>query len=116
MGTMRGSERIIDVHVGQRGQGIGEGVIVLRLTRVEAQVLQQEHLPWLQGGSAGRGVGTDHVIRTRDGQSQDVAEPIRDGSHGVCGIDGTVGSSEVGGQHHPGTPHSGAGGGWGRRR
>ena len=44
VGAMRGREGVVDVKIGECGEGIGEGRIVRLLARVEAQVLQQRHV------------------------------------------------------------------------
>ncbi len=41
---MRGAERVVDVHVGERGQLLAERGVVLLLALVEAQVLEHEHV------------------------------------------------------------------------
>ena len=49
VGAVRGPEGVVDVHVGQRGQLRGQLGVVLGLPRLEADVLEQQHVAGVRG-------------------------------------------------------------------
>jgi hypothetical protein len=94
--AMRCSERIIDVDVREARQRVGEDVVVGRLSRVEAEVLQQEDLARFQVVRLPTGVVPDDVGRHDDLTVEQLAEPRRHRRHGVRGVRGALGTTEVG--------------------
>ena len=48
VGAVRGAERIVDVEIGEVGQFLGQGGIVVLLPRVEPEVLQQQDVTVLE--------------------------------------------------------------------
>jgi hypothetical protein len=46
---MRGSERVVHVHVGEGGERLCEAAVVLFFLRVEAEILQHDDLAALGG-------------------------------------------------------------------
>ncbi len=62
MGAVGGAEGIVHIHIRIGGQLPGEGFVVLFLFLVEAQVLQQGDLAFLQGGDHGIRVRPHHVL------------------------------------------------------
>ena len=63
---MRRAERVVDVDVGERGQLLAEGGVVLLLALVEAQVLEQQHVAVAQRGRLGLGILAHRVAREHD--------------------------------------------------
>ena len=77
---MRAAEGVVDIHVAQLGELLGEGRIVGLLFLVEAQVLQQQRLPRLQLarhllGNLADAVGREgHVLRLVEELVQQLAQ------------------------------------------
>src|ERR1019366_919136 len=96
-------EGVVDVEVAERGQGTRELGIVARLTGVEADVLEDQYLPFAEPFCerlhliADDGPGERHV---RVGQ---LAQVLDDGSEREIGLGATLGAPEVGYQHEPRT-------------
>jgi hypothetical protein len=72
--AVRRAERVIHPHVGEARQLAREGLVVRLLLRVEAEVLEEEHLPLLEVAHellhavADAVVGEDHVLLQELGQ------------------------------------------------
>jgi hypothetical protein len=58
------AKRVVHVQVGQRGQLVCETTIIRLFFRVEAHVLQQQHLSWLKLLSSGPG-NRPHAIASK---------------------------------------------------
>ena len=80
MGPVYGAESVGDVQLRHGGQLLGEGGIVLLLTGIEAQILQQHDLAALQGRRLALGVLTHDVLGEDDLLTQQPAQPLRHGS------------------------------------
>ena len=72
---MYGAERVVDVDVAELGELPGEGLVVLLLLLVEAQVLEQAELPGAQivhdllGRVADAVVGQEHLVAGELGEA-----------------------------------------------
>ena len=77
---MRGAERVVDVHVAERGQFLAERGVVLLLALVEAQVLQHEHVAVAQRGGLRARVVAHRVGCEHDGLAQELGELLRGGA------------------------------------
>ena len=77
--------------------------LVLRgLARVEAEVLEHEHLAVAERRDLRRGVGADGVGGERDRRVDELAEPGRHGGEAVLRLGGALGAAEVGDHDHAG--------------
>ena len=63
---MRGSESVVDVNVTQAGQLLREVVVVLLFLRMEAKVLEQQHVAIRQRGDLRLRWFADTVVGKRD--------------------------------------------------
>ena len=93
---MDGAKGIGHVHVGQGGQGLGEGGVVGLLALVEAQVLQQHDLAGLQGGGLGLGVLADDVLGKDNLLAQQLAQPLSHGGQGEGFLPLPLGFAQMG--------------------
>ena len=80
MGPVDRAESVGDVQLRHGGQLLGEGGVVLLLTGIEAQILQQHDLAALQGRRLALGVLTHDVLGEDDLLTQQPAQPLRHGS------------------------------------
>ena len=51
VGAVRGSKRVVDKHVSQRGQGLREAVVVFFFAGMKSEVFEQEHIAILHLGN-----------------------------------------------------------------
>ena len=77
---MRGAERVVDVHVAERGQLLAERGVVLLLALVEAQVLQHEHVAVAQRRGLRARVVAHRVGCEHDGLAQQLRELLGGGA------------------------------------
>ena len=93
---MGGAEGVIDVHVGHRGQLLGElvlglaelrvvlgGLVLDDLFFVEPQVLQQQDIAGLEGLGLRLGVRPDAVVGEDDLLAEQLGEPLGHRLEGV---------------------------------
>ncbi len=92
--AVRRPERIVDVHVGQARERLGERRIVLLFLRVEAQVLEQDDAAAVGRDHVGRR-GPDAVRRERDRPVEQRGQMIGDGLQRELRIGLALGASEV---------------------
>ena len=93
------AEGVVDVDVAERRQLLGEPGVVAGLLRVEAKVLQQEHVAGPERGRRLRGRGADAVVRGRDRAAEQLREARRHGRHAQPVDDLPLGPAEVGHEH-----------------
>ena len=98
--AMGGGERVVDVDLGQSGQGLGERRVVLLLFRMEAQVLEHQELTRPEGMRRRLDLGPDAVRRQRHGPTEELGESRRRGRERVLGIGLALGAPEMGGEDH----------------
>ena len=76
---MRGAEGVVDVDVGQRGQAGGELGVVLRLPRLVADVLEQQHVARTRARRARSSTSSpDHRRRQLHRRAEQLGEPLGD--------------------------------------
>ncbi len=97
-----GAERVVHVEIAERGEALGEGVVVGFFARVEPRVLAD-------GDAAARQPpgGRHRLLRRRIGEerhrrAEQPLELAHDRLHRVLGIGPALGPAEVGQQHHAG--------------
>jgi len=102
VGPVDGPEGIVDVDVGHVGQRLRELRIVCLLLRVEAEVLQQEHVPRPElvdrGHHARAQCVTGHPHRT----AEQLAEPVSDRLQAQRVVHLSLRPAQVAGQDHAG--------------
>jgi hypothetical protein len=82
------------------GEGTALDLVLGRLPRVEAQVLEQDHVP-VTGRLDGRPCGlTDRVFGEADLAAEHLAEALRHRGEGVLRLRGALGPAEVGTHDH----------------
>ena len=77
---MRGAERVVDVHVAERGQLLAERRVVLLLALVEADVLQQQHVTVFQRVDGFLSRRSDKLAREHDVAAEQLLQTARDGA------------------------------------
>ena len=97
---MRAAERVVHVDVGQRGELLGEGGIVLLLRGVEAQVLEQQHAAGRQRRDRLVGGRPDAVVGERDRRAEEGGERVGDRAQAHVRDALAVGAPEVRHQDH----------------
>ena len=102
MGAVGGTEGVVHVNVGQSGELLGEGGVVLFFLSEETHVLQQHDVAVAHGTDLGFGVGADAAVGLGDGLAQQLAQTCGHGgeAHGVVHL--TLGTAEVGREDHLG--------------
>jgi hypothetical protein len=90
------AEGVVDVHVAQLRQLLGEPGVVAGLLRVEAEVLQQEDVPGPERGRGPRCRGADAVVRGRDRATEQLGEAPGHRRHAQLLDDLPLGTAEVG--------------------
>jgi hypothetical protein len=103
--AVHGAERVVDVRVGEARELPGERtayrVVLAGLARVEAQVLQQQHLSVLQGRGGRLSGLTDGVLGEDHRVAEKVTEALGDRREGVLGVRRALGTAEVRAHDHP---------------
>jgi len=116
--AVAGAERVVDVDLAEPGQvgdeaivellllgrqllvGVLLGLVGHRLARVEADVLQQEHLARPEPGSHGRGLVPGHLGRSQQhGLVEELAEALGAGAEAALWVVSTIGAPEVAHQY-----------------
>ncbi len=109
---MHGTEGVLDERTlvgtaGERGESLREreslGVVLARLTRVEADVLQQQQLAVFQGVRAQSRALPHRVERELHGLSQQLRETVGDRTKCVLRIRLPLGATQVRGHDDPST-------------
>ena len=77
MGAVGSRKGVVAVDLAQAGQRSGEAGVVLLLLRVEADVLEQDQMPWLKGVHGVLGRLPDAVAREAHGQAHPRGQPLR---------------------------------------
>ena len=95
---MRGPERVVDVDVGVRGEGRGEGRIVGLFLGVEAEVLEHEHLARPQALDRVLGPDPERVAGDRDVPAHQLGQDLPDRPQAQPVLDLAVRPAEVAGQ------------------
>ena len=96
MGAVDRAEGVGHVQLRHIRQLLGKGGVVLLLTGVEAQVLQQHDLAALQRRGLGLGVLAHDVLGKDDLPAQQLAETLRHGGEGQLALPLTLGLAQVG--------------------
>ena len=99
--AMRGPERVVDVGVRKFRERSREYGIVGRLARLEAHVLEHQHLAIAELLGEGPDLLARHRRCERDGGVGQLLQPDHHGRHGEILLAATLGPTEVGDQHHP---------------
>ena len=93
---MRCAERVVDVHVAERGQLLAERRVVLLLALVEAQVLHHEHVAVAQRRGLRLRVGPHRVGGEHDGLAEKLGQALGGGAQRERFLEALAGrSSEV---------------------
>ncbi len=99
---MRGPEGVVDIHVGQRGQGLGEPLVVLLLAGVKAEIFEQKHVAGLHLAYQHLGLRPDTIFRKADFLPEQSLEAARDRCQAHARIHLPLGPVQVGAQDHTG--------------
>src|SRR5262249_62390446 len=78
---MASAEGIVDVYVAQRRDQLGEIGIALLFTRVEAEILQQQYLAWLQRLRGRFHRGADDLVYLAHRPAEQLTKPFRNAVH-----------------------------------
>ena len=97
---MGDAEGVVHVEVGQGGELAGERVVVRLLLRVEAQVLQQQHLAFAERSDGGLDLCADAVGRGGDRRLQQLRQSAGDGREPERFHDLPLGPPQVGAEDH----------------
>ena len=81
VGAVGGAEGVVDVEVGERGERLGELRVVLGLARLEADVLEQQHVAGLEPVGHRLDLGADDRRRQLHLGAEQLAEPLADRRH-----------------------------------
>ena len=95
---MGGPERVVDVDVGVRGEGRGEGRVVLLFLGVEAEVLEQQHLARPEALDRVLGADPERVAGDRHVPAQELGQDLPDRPQPEAVLDLAVRPAEVAGQ------------------
>ena len=98
---MRGAERVVHVRVGELGEASREADVVRLLARIEAEVLEEDHVALLDVGAHGLGAVADDLVERHHLDLEQFAEPVGDGREPEVVPRLPLGTSEVG-RHHEG--------------
>jgi len=104
VGAMGGAEGVVDVDVGQRGEGLGEGRIVGFFFGVVTQVFKQQYLAGLElagkvGGDFADAVrGEGYVDLCAEGFVEQLAKTVSYRAERVLGIRFALGTAEMRGR------------------
>ena len=93
---MHRAESVRHEHLRHGSQLLGKLGVVLLLTDVEAQVLQQHDLTRLQGGGLGLGVLADDILGKDDLLTQQLTQALGDRRERQALLPGALGLAEVG--------------------
>ena len=93
-------EGVVDVDVGVAGERRRELRVVLLLLRVEAEVLEQQHLAGLHALDGILRAGAERVAGDRDVLPEQLGETLRDRPQAERVLDLAVGPPEVARQDH----------------
>lgn len=100
------AEAVAHVDIGQRGQPVGElaalGVVLRRLTGVEAEVLDDGDLAGLQTVHRVVGGGADGVLGERDRLAEELGEALGGRQQRERRVRCSLGAAQVGGDDHLG--------------
>lgn len=100
------AEAVADVDVGEGGEPVREGaalgVVLARLARVEAQVLDDGDLAVGEGGDDRLGRVADRVGREGHVGAEEFTEARGGGGEGEGRVRGALGAAQVGGDDHAG--------------
>jgi hypothetical protein len=92
-------EPVPDVHIGQRGQLVGERapdrIVLAGLAGIEPEVLQHDHAAWPQGRDRGPRGRPDGVGGQHDRLTQQLAKARRDRGQGVGRVGGAARPAQV---------------------
>ena len=99
---MRGAEGVVDVDVRVGGERLRELRVVLLLLRVEAEVLEQQHLAVAEPLDGVLGAGAERVARDRDRLAHQLAQPLAHRPEPEAVADLAVGPAEVAGEDDAG--------------
>jgi len=95
VGAVRGPERIVYIHIAERGEPLRKLGIVLLLFGVEAEVLEDDNLAGRHGRDSRLDVGSDAVVQLPHRPVEQVAEPGRGWSQTEFGLRLAFGPAEV---------------------
>ena len=98
MRSVRRPECVVDVDVGIRGEGRRERRIVGLLFRVEAQVLEHQHIARPHPLDGVLGPQAERVAGDRDVAPHQLGQPLTDRAQAKAVLDLAVGPPEVAGQ------------------
>ena len=102
VGAVSGTERVVDVGVGELGQRCGQFGVVLGLPRLEPDVLEHQHLARCEPLGQLQHARADHRRRECHRSAGQLSETIGDRSHRERRV-GTLGTSEVRDHDEPGS-------------
>ena len=100
MGAVGDAEGVVHVEVGQGGELAGERGVVCLFPRVEAQVLQQQHLALAERGDGGLDLRADAVGCGGDGCVLQLRQSAGDGREPERFYDLPLGPPQVGAEDH----------------
>ncbi len=96
MGAVRGPEGVVHVELAEGGEPVGEGGVVLLLAGLEAEVLEQEHLPLAEVAGRPLRLVPDDVVDEADVTAEMPGEDGDDRRERVPVVPPALGAAEVG--------------------
>ena len=96
VGAVGGAEGVVDVEVGEPGQRVGQLRIVLGLARLEADVLEQQHVARAQPGGHRLDLLADHRRRLLHLGAEQLGQALADRPHRERRVDLALRPAEVG--------------------
>ena len=86
VGAVRSAERVVDVIVAERGEARANSFVAGLFARIEAQVLEQQHVTGAELRHQFCRCGAGHVGRQRHVGAEHSGQPGRDGCQRVLGV------------------------------
>jgi hypothetical protein len=102
MRAMGSAEGVVDIEVGQLGEGLGKRFVIGFFFGVEAKILEQESLAAFKFAGHffclnANAIGSEtDILAASHGLIEQDPEPLRNRTKAVLGIDLALGTSEVG--------------------
>ncbi len=98
MRAMGGSEGVVDIDIGERGERPRKRVVVFLLARVKTEVFQEEHVARLHPGHQFLYLRPDAIRREDDFFAQETLEPSGDRCEAVARVRFALRAAQVGAQ------------------
>ena len=96
MGPVGGTERVIDVHIGEGCQGLGESVVILLFFRMETEIFQEHDVAGLHLGDETFDCRPDAIRGKNQNFAEQPLETFCDGGQTQLRIESALWPAEVG--------------------